>query len=34
VGAGNITQRVRHGQTIRVDGDVGIVNLIQDEAKE
>jgi len=34
VGTGNITQRVRHGQTIIVDGDTGTITLIQDEAKE
>ncbi len=32
VGTGNITQRVRHGQKITVDGDSGTVTLIQDEA--
>ncbi|KKN55198.1 hypothetical protein LCGC14_0584680 [marine sediment metagenome] len=31
VGTGNITQRVKHGQKITVDGDTGTVNLIQDE---
>jgi pyruvate,water dikinase len=31
VGTGNITQRTKHGQTIRVDGDAGTVELIQDE---
>jgi len=32
VGTGTITQRTKHGQTIKVDGDAGIVELIQDEA--
>ena len=32
VGTGNITQRVKHGQKITVDGDAGTVALIQDEA--
>jgi pyruvate,water dikinase len=31
VGTGTITQRVKHGQTIRVDGDVGTVELIQNK---
>ncbi len=31
VGTGTSTQRTKHGQTIRVDGDVGTVELIQDE---
>jgi pyruvate,water dikinase len=31
VGTGNITQRVKHGQTITVDGDIGSVKLIQEE---
>jgi pyruvate,water dikinase len=31
VGTGNITQRVKHGQEITVDGDVGTITLIQDE---
>ena len=31
VGTGNITQRTKHGQTIRVDGDAGTVELIQNE---
>jgi pyruvate,water dikinase len=31
VGTGTITQRVKHGQTISVDGDAGTVSLIQDE---
>ncbi len=31
VGTGNITQRVKHGQKITVDGDSGTVALIQDE---
>jgi len=31
VGTGNITQRTKHGQTIRVDGDAGTVELMQDE---
>ncbi len=34
VGTGTITQRVKHGQKITVDGDVGTVALIQDEAKD
>ncbi|MHA2037454.1 MAG: PEP/pyruvate-binding domain-containing protein [Promethearchaeota archaeon] len=33
VGTGNITQRVKHGQKITVDGDAGTVALIQDETK-
>ncbi len=32
VGTGNITQRTKHGQTIRVDGNTGTVELIQNEA--
>ncbi|MEE9238141.1 MAG: PEP-utilizing enzyme, partial [Thermodesulfobacteriota bacterium] len=32
VGTGNITQRVKHGQKITVDGDAGSVALLQDEA--
>jgi len=32
VGTGTITQRVKHGQTIRVDGDTGTVELIQKKA--
>jgi len=32
VGTGNSTRRVNHGQKISVDGNVGIVSLIQDEA--
>ena len=31
VGTGSSTQRVKHGQTITVDGDAGTVALIQDE---
>ena len=31
VGTGTSTQRTKHGQTIRVDGDTGTVELIQDE---
>jgi len=31
VGTGNITQRVKHGQIIRIDGDVGTVELIQNK---
>jgi len=31
VGTGNSTQRVKHGQKITVDGDIGAVILIQDE---
>jgi len=31
VGTGTSTQRTKHGQTIKVDGDVGTVELIQDE---
>ncbi len=31
VGTGNITQRVKHGQKITVDGDAGTVALIHDE---
>ena len=31
VGTDNITQRVKHGQTITVDGDTGSVKLIQEE---
>ena len=31
VGTGTITQRVKHGQTMKVDGDTGTVELIQDE---
>lgn len=31
VGTGTSTQRTKHGQTIRVDGDAGTVELIQDE---
>ncbi len=31
VGTGTITQRVKHGQKITVDGDAGTVSLIQDE---
>jgi len=31
VGTGSITQRVKHGQTIKVDGDAGTVELIQKE---
>ncbi len=31
VGTGTSTQRIKHGQTIRVDGDAGTVELIQDE---
>ena len=34
VGTGTITQRVKHGQTIRVDGDAGTVELIQMEVNE
>jgi phosphohistidine swiveling domain-containing protein len=30
VGTGNITQRVEHGQEIRVDGDAGIVTILSD----
>jgi pyruvate,water dikinase len=30
VGTGNITQRVDHGQVIRVDGDAGIVTILPD----
>jgi pyruvate,water dikinase len=30
VGTGNITQRVDHGQEIRVDGDAGIVTILPD----
>jgi phosphohistidine swiveling domain-containing protein len=32
VGTGSSTQRVKHGQIIRVDGDAGTVELIQDDA--
>jgi len=32
VGTGNSTQRIKHGQKILVDGNVGTVSLIQDEA--
>jgi pyruvate,water dikinase len=32
VGTGSSTQRVKHGQKITVDGNVGTVSLIQDEA--
>ena len=32
VGTGNITQRVKHGQKITVDGNAGTVALIQDDA--
>jgi len=32
VGTGTSTQRVKHGQKITVDGDIGTVKLIQDEA--
>ena len=32
VGTGTITQRVKHGQTIRVDGDTGTVELIKKKA--
>jgi len=32
VGTGNITQRVKHGQEITVNGDAGTVALIKDEA--
>ena len=31
VGTGTSTQRTKHGQTIKVDGEVGTVELIQDE---
>jgi pyruvate,water dikinase len=31
VGTGTSTQRTKHGQTIKVDGDTGTVELIQDE---
>ncbi len=31
VGTGNITQRVKHGQEITVNGDAGTVSLIQEE---
>jgi len=31
VGTGTITQRTKHGQMIKVDGDAGTVELIQDE---
>ena len=31
VGTGTITQRTKHGQTIKVNGDTGTVELIQDE---
>jgi pyruvate,water dikinase len=34
VGTGSSTQRVNHCQTIRVDGNVGTVELIQDEMNE
>ena len=34
VGTGNITQRVKNGQNITVDGDAGTVALIQDETDE
>ena len=30
VGTGNITQRVKHGQKITVDGDAGTISLIKD----
>jgi pyruvate,water dikinase len=30
VGTGNITQRVEHGQEIRVDGDAGIVTILSE----
>jgi len=30
VGTGNITQRVEHGQKIRVDGDAGIVTILSE----
>jgi pyruvate,water dikinase len=32
VGTGTITQRTKHGQKIRVDGDAGIVELIHEES--
>ena len=32
VGTGTSTQRVKHGQKITVDGDIGTVSLIKDEA--
>ena len=31
VGTGSITQRVKHGQKITVNGDAGTVALIKDE---
>jgi len=31
VGTGSSTQRIKHGQTIKVDGDAGTVELIQDD---
>ena len=31
VGTGTVTQRVKHGQQVSVDGDVGTVKLLEDE---
>ena len=31
VGTGNVTQRVKHGQTLEVDGDAGTVILQTEE---
>ncbi len=34
VGTGNITQRIRSGRIISVDGDAGTVVLLADEEEE
>ena len=31
LGTGNITQRVKSGQTISVDGDAGVVTILENE---